>query len=170
VTFCSFVTRSDPLTKRKRALSLEELADRDWVLYGPEHGLTHLIQTACARAGFVPRGAAQTGQGGGRASRCLQPRSDDRPQQRPTARPRRQRTKSQVATGSSTRSLHPPELVAASRSIPGSTRRHALGTTAPLGDGRGLVGGDAGRTSSSRRDRRGSVAAANHCAADGDSA
>jgi len=44
------------------ALSLEELADRDWVLYGPDHGLTHLIQTACARAGFVPAATAQTGQ------------------------------------------------------------------------------------------------------------
>jgi len=38
------------------------LADRDWVLYGPDHGLTHLIQTACARVGFVPRSVAQTGQ------------------------------------------------------------------------------------------------------------
>lgn len=52
--FVVVLPRSDPLTKRKRALSLEELADRDWVLYGPDHGLTHLIQTACARAGFVP--------------------------------------------------------------------------------------------------------------------
>jgi DNA-binding transcriptional LysR family regulator len=60
--FVVVLPRSDPLTKSKRALSLEELADRDWVLYGPDHGLTHLIQTACARAGFVPRGAAQTGQ------------------------------------------------------------------------------------------------------------
>src|SRR5258707_2973440 len=60
--FVVVVPRSDPLTKRKRALSLEELADRDWVLYGPDHGLTHLIQTACARAGFVPRATAQAGQ------------------------------------------------------------------------------------------------------------
>jgi len=60
--FVVVLPRSDPLTKRKRAISLEELADRDWVLYGPDHGLTQLIQTACARAGFVPRSAAQTGQ------------------------------------------------------------------------------------------------------------
>jgi DNA-binding transcriptional LysR family regulator len=53
---------SDPLTKSTRAISLEELADRDWVLYGADHGLTQLIQTACARVGFVPRSAAQTGQ------------------------------------------------------------------------------------------------------------
>jgi DNA-binding transcriptional LysR family regulator len=60
--FVVVLPRSDPLTKSKRALSLEELADRDWVLYGPDHGLTHLIQAVCARAGFAPRGAAQTGQ------------------------------------------------------------------------------------------------------------
>jgi DNA-binding transcriptional LysR family regulator len=60
--FVVVLPRSDPLTKGKRAISLEELADRDWVLYGPDHGLTHLIQTACARVGFVPRSAAQTGQ------------------------------------------------------------------------------------------------------------
>ena len=60
--FVVVLPRSDPLTKSKRAISLEELADRDWVLYGPDHGLTHLIQTACARVGFVPRSAAQTGQ------------------------------------------------------------------------------------------------------------
>jgi DNA-binding transcriptional LysR family regulator len=60
--FVVVLPRSDPLTKRKRAISLEELADRDWVLYGPDHGLTQLIQTACARAGFMPRSAAQTGQ------------------------------------------------------------------------------------------------------------
>jgi DNA-binding transcriptional LysR family regulator len=60
--FVVVLPRSDPLTKRKQAISLEELADRDWVLYGRDHGLTHLIQTACARAGFVPRDAAQTGQ------------------------------------------------------------------------------------------------------------
>ena len=60
--FVVVLPRSDPLAKSKRAISLEELADRDWVLYGPDHGLTHLIQTACARVGFVPRSAAQTGQ------------------------------------------------------------------------------------------------------------
>jgi len=60
--FVVVLPSSDPLTKAKRAISLEELADRDWVLYGPDHGLTQLIQTSCARVGFVPRSAAQTGQ------------------------------------------------------------------------------------------------------------
>jgi DNA-binding transcriptional LysR family regulator len=60
--FVVVLPRSDPLAKSKRAISLEELADRDWVLYGPDHGLTQLIQTACARVGFVPRSVAQTGQ------------------------------------------------------------------------------------------------------------
>lgn len=60
--FIVVLPRSDPLTKSTRAISLEELADRDWVLYGADHGLTQLIQTACARVGFVPRSAAQTGQ------------------------------------------------------------------------------------------------------------
>lgn len=53
---------SDPLAKSRGGIALEELADRNWVLYGSEHGLTQLIQTACASAGFVPRGTAQTGQ------------------------------------------------------------------------------------------------------------
>lgn len=53
---------SDPLAKSKRGIALEELADRNWVLYGSDHGLTQLIQTVCGRAGFVPRGTAQTGQ------------------------------------------------------------------------------------------------------------
>jgi len=60
--FVVVLPSSDPLTKAKRAISLEELADRDWVLYGPDHGLTQLIQTSCARVGFVPRSAAQPGQ------------------------------------------------------------------------------------------------------------
>lgn len=71
-----------------------------------------------------------------RACAGIQPRH---PRQRPTTRPRRRCTKSEVATGSSTRSLYPPELVATSRSIPASTRRPALGTTAPLSDRRGLA-------------------------------
>jgi DNA-binding transcriptional LysR family regulator len=53
---------SDPLTKGRRPILLTDLQDRDWVLYGPDHGLTHLIQASCARVGFVPRSAAQTGQ------------------------------------------------------------------------------------------------------------
>ncbi len=44
------------------SLPLERLADRDWVLLEPGHGLHELAQRACARAGFVPRAAVRTGQ------------------------------------------------------------------------------------------------------------
>jgi DNA-binding transcriptional LysR family regulator len=44
------------------SLALERLADRDWVLLEPGHGLAELTQRACARAGFVPRAAVRTGQ------------------------------------------------------------------------------------------------------------
>jgi DNA-binding transcriptional LysR family regulator len=53
---------SDPLLESPRGIALEELSDRNWVLFGSDHGLTQLIQSACAQAGFVPRGTAQTGQ------------------------------------------------------------------------------------------------------------
>src|SRR3954451_14675657 len=60
--FVVVVPRSDPLAQRRRAVALEELADRDWVLFGPHHGLTELVLRVCARAGFVPRRRVQTGQ------------------------------------------------------------------------------------------------------------
>jgi DNA-binding transcriptional LysR family regulator len=44
------------------SLPLERLADRDWVLLEPGHGLHELAQRACARAGFTPRAAVRTGQ------------------------------------------------------------------------------------------------------------
>jgi DNA-binding transcriptional LysR family regulator len=43
-------------------VALEELADRDWVLFGPDHGLTELVLAICAGAGFVPRTTVETGQ------------------------------------------------------------------------------------------------------------
>jgi DNA-binding transcriptional LysR family regulator len=43
-------------------VSLEALAERDWVLFGPDHGLSELILEVCARAGFTPRRTVQTGQ------------------------------------------------------------------------------------------------------------
>jgi DNA-binding transcriptional LysR family regulator len=60
--FVAVLPRSDPLAGRRRALALEELADRDWVLFGADHGLTALILEVCARAGFAPRRAVRTGQ------------------------------------------------------------------------------------------------------------
>jgi DNA-binding transcriptional LysR family regulator len=53
---------SDPLAKNKRPVALEELAERDWALFGPHHGLSELILDTCARAGFAPRRTVQTGQ------------------------------------------------------------------------------------------------------------
>jgi DNA-binding transcriptional LysR family regulator len=47
---------------RKRTVSLDELAERDWVLFGPDHGLSELILGVCARGGFTPRRTVQTGQ------------------------------------------------------------------------------------------------------------
>jgi DNA-binding transcriptional LysR family regulator len=60
--FVAVLPRSDPLAGRRRTVALEELADRDWILFGPDHGLTELVLEVCARAGFVPRRGVQTGQ------------------------------------------------------------------------------------------------------------
>jgi DNA-binding transcriptional LysR family regulator len=60
--FVAVLPRSDPLAGRRRAVALQELADRDWVLFGPDHGLTELVLEVCARAGFVPRQTVETGQ------------------------------------------------------------------------------------------------------------
>src|SRR5436190_21046098 len=60
--FVAVLPRSDPLAGRRRTPALEELADRDWVLFGADHGLTELVLQVCARSGFVPRRTVQTGQ------------------------------------------------------------------------------------------------------------
>jgi DNA-binding transcriptional LysR family regulator len=60
--FVAVLPRSDPLAQGRRVVVLEELADRDWVLFGPDHGLTEFVLEVCARAGFVPRRRVQTGQ------------------------------------------------------------------------------------------------------------
>jgi DNA-binding transcriptional LysR family regulator len=51
--------RSEPMPKTSR-LALGSLADRDWVLFEPGHGLGGIVAWACARAGFEPRGVAYT--------------------------------------------------------------------------------------------------------------
>jgi DNA-binding transcriptional LysR family regulator len=38
------------------------LADRDWILFPPEHGLWALVAEACGRAGFAPRKTVETQQ------------------------------------------------------------------------------------------------------------
>ena len=73
------VQASDPLAGR-RSVALEELADREWVLYHPDHGLAGIVEEVCRRAGFQParHGANVAGRGrgaprGGRARPALVP-------------------------------------------------------------------------------------------------
>src|SRR6266516_327245 len=56
----------DPLASRRR-VRLEELADREWVLYHPDHGLAGILEEVCRRAGFSPRGTVRTSQAEGAA-------------------------------------------------------------------------------------------------------
>lgn len=51
----------DGLAARRR-IELEELADREWVLYHPDHGLAGVHEEICVTAGFLPRGAVRTSQ------------------------------------------------------------------------------------------------------------
>ena len=60
--FVVVLPASDPLAEAGHPVPLEDLADRDWVLFGPDHGLSALILNVCARAGFTPRRTVQTGQ------------------------------------------------------------------------------------------------------------
>src|SRR3954454_8321849 len=56
----------DPFANRSR-VALEELADRGWVLYHPDHGLAGVLEEVCRRAGFSPRGSVRTSQTEGAA-------------------------------------------------------------------------------------------------------
>ncbi len=56
----------DPLAAR-RTVRLEELADREWVLYHQDHGLAGILEEVCRRAGFSPRGTVRTSQAEGAA-------------------------------------------------------------------------------------------------------
>jgi DNA-binding transcriptional LysR family regulator len=60
--FLLILPSSDPLASGTRSIDLAALADRDWVMFHPEHGLSELIRFACAQVGFTPRAAVQTGQ------------------------------------------------------------------------------------------------------------
>jgi DNA-binding transcriptional LysR family regulator len=50
----------DPFARRRR-LRLDALADRPWVLYATDNGLSPVVERACAAAGFAPRAAVRTG-------------------------------------------------------------------------------------------------------------
>lgn len=60
--FVVVLPASDPLAEAGRPVPLDDLADRDWVLFGPGHGLSALILDVCAGAGFTPRRTVQTAQ------------------------------------------------------------------------------------------------------------
>jgi DNA-binding transcriptional LysR family regulator len=57
---------ADPLAGRS-SIRLEELADREWVLYHQDHGLAGILDETCRRAGFSPRGSVRTSQAEGAA-------------------------------------------------------------------------------------------------------
>ncbi len=57
---------TDPLAGRT-SVRLEELAERDWVLYHPDHGLAGIVDEVCRQAGFQPRGTVRTSQAEGGA-------------------------------------------------------------------------------------------------------
>jgi DNA-binding transcriptional LysR family regulator len=54
----------DPLATRG-SVRLEELVDREWVLYHPDHGLAGIVDEICRDAGFSPRGTVRTSQAEG---------------------------------------------------------------------------------------------------------
>jgi DNA-binding transcriptional LysR family regulator len=64
--FVIVVPRTDALAERS-SVRLEELADRDWVLYHHDHGLAGIVEEICRRAGFSPRGTVRTSQAEGAA-------------------------------------------------------------------------------------------------------
>jgi len=62
--FVVVVARSDELAGR-RNVRLEELREREWVLYHPDHGLAGILEEVCRRGGFRPRGAVRISQAEG---------------------------------------------------------------------------------------------------------
>jgi len=60
--FVVVLPTDDPLAGGSDVIDLCELSERRWVLYNPEHGLSDVVATACAAAGFAPRGVAHTWQ------------------------------------------------------------------------------------------------------------
>jgi DNA-binding transcriptional LysR family regulator len=60
--FVLVVPPADPISESNGALNLRHLAEREWILYQPGHGLEDVVMFACAHAGFTPRPATRTGQ------------------------------------------------------------------------------------------------------------
>jgi DNA-binding transcriptional LysR family regulator len=59
--FVVVLSRNDPLAGRD-SVDPVELAEREWVLYQPTHGLDGVVEEICRRAGFSPRGRVRTSQ------------------------------------------------------------------------------------------------------------
>ncbi len=53
---------TDPLMRSDGPVKLAALADRDWILLEPPHGIEALAAEACRRAGFQPREIVRTAQ------------------------------------------------------------------------------------------------------------
>jgi len=62
--FVVVVARKDPLAERSH-VKLQDLCDREWVLYHPDHGLAGVVDEICRGAGFRPRGTVRTSQAEG---------------------------------------------------------------------------------------------------------
>ncbi len=52
----------DPLLSSDAPVDLDALRSREWVLYDRQQGLSDIISTACAQAGFQPRPVVETAQ------------------------------------------------------------------------------------------------------------
>jgi DNA-binding transcriptional LysR family regulator len=59
--FVVVLSPNDPLAGRD-SVDPAELADRQWVLYQPTHGLDGVVEEICRRAGFSPRAHVRTSQ------------------------------------------------------------------------------------------------------------
>ncbi|MBV8430359.1 MAG: LysR family transcriptional regulator [Solirubrobacterales bacterium] len=60
--FVVILPPEDPAAQEGDSINLRGLADREWILYQPGHGLDDVVLFACAQAGFTPRPAMRTGQ------------------------------------------------------------------------------------------------------------
>ena len=60
--FVVVLPQDEPIADQGGRIRLEELRDRDWILYEPQHGLSDVVTFAWATAGFTPVPAIQTAQ------------------------------------------------------------------------------------------------------------
>ncbi len=122
--FVVVVPRSDPLARGTRGSG--ELADRDWVLYHPDHGLAGIVEHVC-RGGFRPSGTVRTSQAEG-AVRLARPGSAGaRAGQHRPARQRRCRAAARAESDSRRGRLCSDRMVADG----GRVRRGTAGGSAP---------------------------------------